>query len=327
MMTERKPHRLALIGGRGYTGRELLARLVQHPTIELAVASSGTRAGQAIADEVPDWPAPDQAFVALSPDEVGTVDADLWVLAVPNGASAPWVAAIEGAHADATILDFGADYRFDADWVYGLTEFNRPALDGARRISNPGCYATGAQFGLLPIRDALAAPPVVFGVSGYSGAGRTPSPRNDPDRLRDNLVPYALAGHVHEVEIGTHLGRPVRFHPHVAPFFRGISLTISVVLTEPVTAAGLLERFASVYGDERLVRVSEAVPELRDLRRGTVPRCGLAVGGFTVDERDGHRATWVVVLDNLLKGAAGQAIQNINCALGLPELNGLEDLA
>ncbi|MBY6204357.1 N-acetyl-gamma-glutamyl-phosphate reductase [Halomonas denitrificans] len=326
-MIERKQHRLALIGGRGYTGRELLRLLLDHPAIELAVASSGAQAGQPIAGEVEGWPDPAQAFVALEPADVAEVDADVWALAVPNGASAPWVGAIEAAHPDAVILDFGADHRFDTDWVYGLTEFNRAALAGARRISNPGCYATGAQFGLLPVRDALAAPPVVFGVSGYSGAGRTPSPRNDPDRLKDNLIPYALAGHVHEREIGAHLGRPVRFHPHVAPFFRGISLTISAVLTEPVTADGLRERFASVYKDEPLVRTAAEVPELRDLRCGTVPPCGLAIGGFTVDERDGHRATWVVVLDNLLKGAAGQALQNLNCALGLPERNGLEDLA
>ncbi len=326
-MNEEHHHRLALIGARGYTGRELLERVMRHPSIGLALASSGAQAGRPITDEVPDWPDPAQEFVALGPEQVAEVDADLWALAVPNGASGPWVAAIEAAHPDAVIIDFGADYRFDPDWVYGLTEFNREALVGAKRISNPGCYATGAQFGLLPIRDRLAAPPVVFGVSGYSGAGRTPSPRNDPERLADNLIPYALSGHVHEREISAHLGRPVRFHPHVAAFFRGISLTISVTLTEPFTAAGLLAGFEAVYGDEALIAVREQVPEVRDLVDGRgLPRAGLAVGGFSVDERDGHRATFVVVLDNLLKGAAGQALQNLNVALGLDERLGLEDL-
>lgn len=325
-MSDRSQHRLALIGARGYTGRELLERVMRHPFIELALASSGAQAGRPITDEVPDWPDGDQAFVALEPEDVAGVDADLWALAVPNGASAPWVAAIEAAHPEAIIIDFGADYRFEPDWVYGLTEFNRAALQGAKRISNPGCYATGAQFGLLPLRDQLAAPPVVFGVSGYSGAGRTPSPRNDPERLKDNLIPYALTGHVHEREISAHLGRPVRFHPHVAAFFRGISLTLSVTLTEPVTAAGLLERFRARYADEPLVAVTETIPEVRDLEHGELPRCGLAVGGFAVDERDGHRASFVVVIDNLLKGAASQALQNLNCALGLDERLGLEDL-
>jgi len=318
-MTEPKKHRLALIGARGYAGRELLSLLVDHPRLVLAVASSDTQAGRPLLEEVPRWPDPDQRFKALAPADVERTDAGAWVLALPNGASAPWVAAIEAAHPGALILDLGADYRFDADWVYGLTEYNRPALAGARRIANPGCYATGAQFGLMPLREALAAPPVIFGVSGYSGAGRTPSARNDPERLADNLIPYALTGHVHEREIGTHLGRPVRFHPHVAAFFRGISLTIAVDLASPSTAEELLETFRTAYAGEPLVGVTEAIPEITSL----APRTGVAVGGFSVDARNAYRASFVVVLDNLLKGAASQALQNINIALGFDELLGI----
>lgn len=319
-MTEQKKHRLALIGARGYTGREFLGLLAVHPEIELALAASNAQAGEPIADEVPGWPNSDQAFVALSPDQVDTVDAEVWLLAVPNGQSPPWVEAIARSHPDALILDLGADYRFDPDWVYGLTEFNRAALKNARRISNPGCYATGAQFGLLPLRDQLMGPPAIFGVSGYSGAGRTPSARNDPDRLRDNLIPYALTGHVHEQEISTHLGRPVRFHPHVAAFFRGITLTIAVDLGAPVTAESLMAEFQVCYSDEPLVRVHDEIPEIPSLN----PRAGICIGGFSVDARDAHRASFVVVLDNLLKGAASQALQNINLALGLEELTAID---
>ncbi|MGK7294920.1 MAG: N-acetyl-gamma-glutamyl-phosphate reductase [Candidatus Wenzhouxiangella sp. M2_3B_020] len=318
-MNDVAKHRLALIGARGYTGSELLSLLVGHPGLELALAVSGSQAGTPIVDHVPDWPDEDQRFEALEPGGVDDVDADAWILAVPNGQSAPWVAAIEAAHSGALILDLGADHRFDGDWVYGLTEFNRDALDDARRIANPGCYATGAQFGLLPLRDALIAPPVVFGISGYSGAGRTPSPRNDPDRLRDNLIPYSLSGHVHEREIGAHLGRPVRFHPHVASFFRGISLTVAVDLGEPFAVSDLIERYDSCYDGEPLVRVSEAIPEIGSL----APATGIEIGGFTIDERDGHRASFVVVLDNLLKGAASQALQNVNRALGFDEFTGI----
>src|SRR6056297_367738 len=166
-MIEQTKHRLVLIGARGYTGRELLELLSTHPGIELALAASNAQAGQSIIDEVPDWPQPDQTFVALAPDQVEAVNAEVWVLAVPNGPSPPWAEAIQRSHPGALILDLGADYRFDPGWVYGLTEFNRAALEEARRISNPGCYATGAQFGLLPIRDQLIGPPVIFGVSGY----------------------------------------------------------------------------------------------------------------------------------------------------------------
>ncbi|MFW5926939.1 MAG: N-acetyl-gamma-glutamyl-phosphate reductase [Wenzhouxiangella sp.] len=312
-------HRLALIGGRGYTGAELLGLLIGHGDIELVVATSASRAGQPIAETVPEWPDARQVFESLQPEAVGGIDADVWVLALPNGKAAPWVAAIGEAHPDALVLDLGADYRFDAEWVYGLTEFNREALTGARRIANPGCYATGALFGLLPIRRMLVSPPVIFGVSGFSGAGRTPSQRNDPARLEGNLIPYALTGHVHETEISIHLGRPARFHPHVAPFFRGISLTIAVQLTEPFSAEALFEIYRERYADEMLIGVERDIPEIRDVSKTP----GLAIGGFSADARDPMRASFVVVLDNLLKGAASQALQNINLALGLDELTGV----
>ena len=314
-----KGYRLALIGGRGYTGAALLALLATHPGMQLAVATSGSQSGQPIHGVVPEWPDRDQRFHALDPEDCGQVEAEVWVLALPNGASAPWVAAIGQAHPDALILDLGADYRFDPDWVYGLTEWNRQAVSQARRIANPGCYATGAQFGLMPLRDRLTRAPVIFGVSGYSGAGRTPSPRNDPERLKDNLIPYGLSGHVHESEISTHLGLPVRFHPHVAAFFRGISLTLAVDLSEPLGEAELLELFSEAYTNEPLIEVGADIPEIREIA-GTPM---LKIGGFTTDRRNPLRASFVVVLDNLLKGAASQAMQNINLTLGLDELTGI----
>ena len=312
-------HRLALIGGRGYTGSAFLPLLAAHPELELALASSSSQAGQSLREIDPEWPDPNARLVGLGPEGVAEVDAKVWVLALPNGASAPWVDAIAAAHPDAVVVDLGADYRFDTAWVYGLSEWNRAALAGARRISNPGCYATGAQFALLPIRDYLTRPPIVFGVSGYSGAGKTPSPRNDPARLADNLIPYSLTGHLHEREVSTHLGRPVRFHPHVAPFFRGISLTVSVNLSMDFEIGQLLELFQHAYRDAPLVEISAEIPEIREI----AGRPGLKIGGFALDPRQPYRLTFVAVLDNLLKGAASQAMQNINLALGLDELAGL----
>jgi len=311
--------RLALIGGRGYTGSALLPLIAAHPNLELALATSSSQGGQPIIDVVPDWPDRHQKFEALEPDGCPQVDAKVWVLALPNGASAPWVAAIADSHPDALIVDLGADWRFDPEWVYGLTEWNRDALKGARRIANPGCYATGAQFGLLPLRERLICPPVIFGISGFSGAGRKPSPRNDPDRLRGNLIPYSLTGHVHEREISTHLGRPVRFHPHVAPFFRGISLTIAADLSEPLSEVDLLDLFSRTHRNDPLIQVGAGIPEIHEI----VGTPNLKIGGFAVDGRDPLRASFVVVLDNLLKGAASQALQNINLAMGLDELTGI----
>lgn len=304
-------HGVALIGGRGYTGREFLKLLSREPGLSLAIATQRSGAGGRIRDLVPEWPDAETRFQTLDPSGVSTVDASVWVLALPNDTSEPWVAAIGQHHPEALIVDLSADHRFDDHWVYGLPELNGDQIRGARRIANPGCYATGAQLGLWPLREHLAAPPVIFGVSGYSGAGTTPSPKNDPQRLADNLMPYKLTGHVHEREISHHLGHQVRFMPHVAAFFRGISLTIAVELDQPVELEMVRAWFVSAYGDEPLIEISDDVPEVsqaQDTDR-------VFIGGFAIDQRDPRRVNLVVVLDNLLKGAASQAMQNIHLAL------------
>ena len=315
-------YRLALIGGRGYTGMSFLPLVRQHPHIELALASSSSQAGLPLAEIDADWPNADETLVALDPDAVHTVDADIWVLALPNDQSKPWVAAIDAAHPEAVVVDFSADHRFDDGWVYGLTELNRSALVGARRIANPGCYATAAGLALMPLVDDLDTPPVVFGVSGHSGAGKTPSPRNDPERLADNLMPYQLTGHVHEQEISYQLGRDVAFHPHVAPFFRGLSVTIRAGFKAPVEAEALMGRWRQAYDDLPLIEVVADVPEIREVAGSA----RAMLGGVSVDARDRRCASFVVVLDNLLKGAASQAMQNINVSLGLKEIEGLGEV-
>jgi N-acetyl-gamma-glutamyl-phosphate reductase len=308
-----------LVGGRGYTGAEWLKYLARHPKLSLAIASSTSRAGQPLQQAFPDWPHADDRFGSLTPDGVGAVDADAWLLAVPNGAAGEWATAIRAAHPDAVIIDLSADHRFDDRWIYGLPERWRDQIRGARNIANPGCYATGTQLALLPLLDQLDGIPVVFGVSGYSGAGKTPSERNDPERLHDNLIPYRLCGHIHEREVSFQLGRDVRFIPHVAPFFRGISLTLSANLQQSTSASILLERFQQVYAGEKRVKVSADIPEIAAVRQSP----DLHIGGFAVDERDSRCISWVAVLDNLGKGAAAQAMQNLNLALGMDEHLGL----
>lgn len=318
-MTEQ--HRVALIGGRGYTGGSLLPLIAQHQHLKLVCATSNSEAGQPLRNIDPNWPDAEQVFIALNPDDVSSIEANVWILALPNGASAPWVSAIEAVHPQSLIIDLGADYRFSDDgaWVYGLTEWRRSDLVGASRIANPGCYATAAQMALKPLAAWLDSPPIIFGVSGYSGAGKTPSPKNDPTRLANNLIPYQLAGHMHEKEVSFHLGQPVCFHPHVAPFFRGLSLTIHLHSTQPLKSDEMFETLSDAYAKEALVIVSREIPEIREV----VNTPKVLIGGCTVDERDPHHGSIVVVLDNLLKGAASQAIQNINVALGVNESEGL----
>ena len=309
-----------LVGGRGYTGSELLGLIAAHPRMELGMASSRSHAGLKISSTCKGWPDDERVFTQLDPQSVGDHPADAWVLALPNGLADQWVASIGARFPDTVILDLSADYRFDPRWVYGLPERFREQILAAKRIANPGCYATGSQLGLLPLKDSLSSEPVIFGVSGFSGAGKTPSPKNDPEVLRDNLIPYTLTGHVHEKEISYQLQTDVRFMPHVAAFFRGISLTIAVSLDEPTSTVQLEKRFSRHYDGEEMVGVSGEIPHVSDVQG----KPGVQIGGFSVDDRDLTRASFVVVLDNLLKGAASQAMQNLNLALGLPENSGIQ---
>lgn len=305
---------VGLVGARGYVGGELVRLLAGHPGLALARAASRQGVGATLREQIGAGP---EGLVVedMSPETVAGWGVDVVVLALPNGLAASYAAALAGGPA---IVDLSADYRFDDGWVYGLPELHRARIAGARRIANPGCYATGIQLGIAPARELLHGVPQAFGVSGYSGAGTSPSPRNDPERLRDNLMAYSLTGHVHEREASRHLGCAVRFMPHVASFFRGISLTITLPLARAETAASLLARYCEAYAGEPLVRVVAEIPEVK----AAAGRHGVTIGGFAVD---GTHAVLVVTLDNLLKGAATQALQNINLALGLSERLGVPD--
>lgn len=312
-----------LIGGRGYTGTELLRLIAGHPDMELSLASSRSHAGQFISASCDDWPDDGRTFTRLEPAEIAAYPADAWVLALPNGLALQWVGAIRHQFPDSVILDLSADYRFDPEWTYGLPERFRAQIRNSQLIANPGCYATGSQLGLLPLIDRLVSAPVIFGVSGYSGAGRTPSARNDPEMLRDNLIPYALSGHKHEKEISHQLNIRVRFMPHVAEFFRGISLTITFELNNVITVDELEQVFQQTYAGEAVVRVTKEIPQVSTVR--DTPE--VHIGGFSIDERNPASGCLVVVLDNLLKGAASQALQNLNLALGLDEYSGINRCA
>jgi len=306
-MTEQ--HRVAVIGARGHTGAELMRILDEHPHVSVALAGSRELAGEPVPSVT------GLVFQDVGPGEVAQHDLDAVFLALPDGVGAPWVDAISP---DTVIVDISADHRFVDDWVYGLPELNRDKIAGARRIANPGCYATALQLVIAPFIDDLGAIPTVFGVSGYSGAGASPSPRNDPENLKDNLIPYRLTGHNHEREGIRYLGTTIRFMPHVHPAFRGLLVTAHLPLANPVSVDEVYARLVDAYEREPLVEVQQDAPTLRD----GANRIGLLIGGATVSD-DSVGLTLVAVEDNLLKGAAVQAVQNLNLALGLPEMSAI----
>lgn len=306
---------VGLVGARGYVGEELVRLLAAHPVFRLDFVASRERAGQAVADHLPGAP-PGLAYIAPDPATLPAPAEGAVVLALPNGKAGDYVDAIESRAPRCTLVDLSADYRFDVGWHYGLPELGHRAP--SRRISNPGCYATAMQLAIAPMMDVLDGPVQCFGVSGWSGAGTTPSPRNDPALLRDNLMPYALTGHVHEREVTRHLGHAVEFMPHVAPHFRGLSITANMHLAHALSHDAVLERYRARFAREPVVRLLDEAPWVSRI----AGRHHAEIGGFTLSE-DGRRLVVVATLDNLLKGAATQALQNLNLAFGLDETTGI----
>lgn len=312
--------RVGVLGARGFVGRELIALVGGHPSMRLERAWSDSQAGEPVASHAPGAPA-GLRFTSTSHEDPVDCGLDVLILALPNGASRQFMRRVEGSsRAPRIVVDLSADHRFDERWAYGLPETNRNALIGATRIASPGCYATAIQLALHPVRDQLIGEPNCFGVSGYSGAGSTPNDRNDPNKLAENVLPYSSIGHLHEREVSEHLGHAIRFAPSVAPFARGIVCTVLFELDHATSARILTRTYERVYGDEPLLQiVGEAMPLVGQVRES--PRA--IVGGIQVDLARPHRAAAVCVLDNLLKGAASQALQSLNVALGLPETEGL----
>ncbi|KAI8979270.1 Aspartate/glutamate/uridylate kinase [Mycotypha africana] len=321
--TSQQPKNVGLIGARGYTGRELINLINAHPHLNLTHVSSRELEGKPLEG----YTKANLNYVNLKPHDLKShSEVDAWVLALPNGVCTPFVNQLtedvkRKEISDKVLVDLSADYRFDSKWTYGLPEFKRADLKGATRIANPGCYATGAQMSLKPLvphLDKFSAP-TVFGVSGYSGAGTKPSPKNDPAFLKDNIIPYSLTNHIHEREVSYQLGTTVNFIPHVASWFQGIALTVNVPLAKQMTAKEVKSLFEEFYSGEKLVKVLETgEPLVRD----NAGKHHVSIGGFNVHP-DGRRVVVTTTIDNLLKGAATQAMQNLNLALNFDEYAGI----
>ena len=309
--TNKSPAKVALIGARGYTGQNLISLIDSHPFLELSHVSSRQNAGK----KLEGYNKSEIIYSNLQIDDIKKLESegavDVWVMALPNKVCEPFVEAIESvANGKSKIVDLSADHRFvpETEWSYGLPELNnREAIANAKKIANPGCYATGAQVAIAPLSEYITGLPTVFGVSGYSGAGTTPSPKNDPKFLNNNLIPYSLTNHIHEREISTRLGLEVAFVPHVAQWFQGISHTISIPIKKnSLSSEQIKALYTEFYANEKLVHVADDIPLVKDVS-GTH---GVVVGGFKVNDAK-DRVVVCATIDNLLKGAATQCLQNI----------------
>ena len=332
-----QPSRVALIGARGYTGKALIELLNRHPHVDLQHVSSRELAGQ----KLQGYGKRDIRYENLSPEDVRKMEEngqiDCWVMALPNGVCRRFVDAIDSVGRNTVIVDLSADYRFDPAWTYGLPELvDRSKIAKATRISNPGCYATAGQLGIAPMIPYLGGQPTVFGVSGYSGAGTKPSPKNDVENLTNNIIPYSLTDHIHEREMSSQLGISVAFMPHVAVWFQGITHTISIPLKEEMTSRDIRSIYQDRYAGERLLKIIGEAPLVKSI----AGRHGVEVGGFAVHS-SGKRVVVIATIDNLLKGAATQCLrkysspfegmrgadvhytENMNLSLGYSEYEGI----
>jgi N-acetyl-gamma-glutamyl-phosphate reductase len=343
----REPIRVAVVGATGYTGAELVRYLARHPHARLTAVTSEQSAGKALAEVLPSVRGKlDLRLASFDPVAVAH-EADVAFTALPQGASARNVAAL--LERGLRVIDMGAEFRFRdaaeyARWyaphtapellgeaVYGLTEFCRAELQQARLVANPGCYPTAALLALLPLleRDRIVHRGIVIDAkSGVTGAGRTVAAEYLFAEVDDNLRAYKIGCHRHAPEMEQQMcaytggNHSLIFVPHLLPIRRGILATIYVQPRAGVDAAAFEQVFRERYALERFIVLSgDRPPEIRDVV-GTND-CAI---GWTLDRRSGQ-AVIVTVIDNLGKGAAGQAIQNFNAMMGLSEAIGLDHLA
>lgn len=355
---------VAVIGATGYAGAELVRLLCNHPRVTRLAVGSTSKAGSSLLDLYPNLAGPRcrESELMLMPPEEAIAGADVVFSAQPSGCAEELAAKVAaGAAPQPLFIDLSADFRFGTDsatyekWygkkqthpelhaasVYGLPELNRAQIRGARIIGNPGCYPTASALGLFPaLKMGLTAPSVIIidAQSGVSGAGREPTAANEYCAAADNISPYKIGSHRHTPEINAVLskmaGRPVEaiFTPHLAPMGRGIVATIYFPLAQNTSAEELRAAYAEFYRNEPFVRIlpAGATAGNRFVKYSNYCDISLHLAYSGADAGlagGGHTAIVVSAIDNMVKGAAGQAIQNMNIALGFEETAGLETLA
>ena len=337
--------KVGIIGGTGYTGVELLRLLAQHPEVELKIITSRAEAGKPVAEMFPNL----RGHVSLAfsePDAKALAACDVVFSATPNGVAMTHARALLAA--GVKLIDLAADFRLTdpavwekwyglphacpellAEAVYGLPEVNRAQIKKARLIANPGCYPTAVQLGFLPLVEQGLVDLqhlIADAKSGVSGAGRKAEVHTLFAEAADNFKAYGVAGHRHLPEIRQGLERAagkavgLTFVPHLTPIIRGIHATLYARVAD--WSVDLQQLYTQRYADEPFVDVLPpgSHPDTRSVRAANT--CRIAVhrpqGGDTV--------VILSVIDNLVKGAAGQAVQNMNLMLGLPEATGLAQL-
>jgi N-acetyl-gamma-glutamyl-phosphate reductase len=309
-------HKIGIIGGGGYTAGELLRILINHPHVEIAFVQSQSQSGKPLYHVHTDLLGDTELTFSADAGE-----ADVLFLCMGHGRSKTWMEENKPP-SDTLVVDLSTDYRMDDEWVYGLPEINAARTRDAKRVANPGCFATAIQLGLLPlVKAGLANEEVhINGMTGSTGAGQSPTPTTHFSWRNANVSVYKAFGHQHLHEIGRNvklLGRKnadgLNFLPLRGPFARGIFVTTYVQTDE--SERQLKSLFRSFYSKAIFTHVTDRNPDLKQVVNTNK--------GVVFVEKHGDKALVISMIDNLLKGASGQAVQNMNLALRLPEDAGL----
>jgi N-acetyl-gamma-glutamyl-phosphate reductase len=313
-------YRATVLGASGYAGGEVVRLLAAHPLIDVGALGADSRAGSAVAEALPNlgW-SDDRSFATLG--DAARDAADVCFSCLPSGALTSVVEQI----AAPSIVDLSGDHRSDPHWVYGLPEYARDKIAGSRRIANPGCYPTAVLLALVPLASAglIKGPLIVDGLSGTSGAGRTGQDDLSFSGLHGSTHAYGDIPHRHVAEMQRGIEAfggvtaAVSFTPHLVPMSRGVLVTARAVLGSQVNDGDLLEVLGAEYAHESFVTVTDRWPDTKSVagsnRAHAPPRVDREAGVVVAS----------CAIDNLGKGAAGQAIQNANLALGIDETCGL----
>jgi N-acetyl-gamma-glutamyl-phosphate reductase len=323
------PVDVLILGASGYGGGELLRWLSNHPAVNTLRGTARTHAGKPFFAQHPNLRGLVEGTFEATPDWAALAHSENPVLvsALPHGElakqwpdlEAAWQA--HGLSERLTVIDLSADFRLDPAWVYGLVDWKPERIKGARRIANPGCFATALQLALLPLAEWQPAFVAVTAATGSSGSGAVPTDTTHHPTRDGDFRAYKMLGHQHEAEVLRTLATagweaPLSFVPQSAPMVRGIFATAQFPLAAGIELGALRAHFEDFYRDRFFVRMVDGSPRV-------AATTGSAFADIGVAARNGHGAV-MVALDNLGKGMATQAVQNLNLALGLPEWTGLK---
>ncbi len=326
---------VGIIGASGYAGFELIKILEKHGGVKVKVKNAHSHAGMKISALYPEYPEKNGTFSNFSIEEINKMNLSLVFLSLHAGMASEIVPKI---NSKTKIIDLSGDYRFsDLDVfekiygvkhsdkkiaktaVYGLPELFREKIKKAGLVANPGCYATSMILSAYPLIKKKLAKHIIFDcVSGYSGAGREKTSNAEYQKMIDeNFVAYNISQHCHLFEVRQFLGKNVSFTPHVFGAFRGIMCSMHAILNRKISQEKILELYLKFYENEKFVKVGKGIPDLHSTQKTNY----FSIGGFEIDSS--NQLITIATEDNLVKGAAGQAVQNMNLMLGFDETKGL----